>query len=101
MHRLLVAYPRPADPARFMDYYVGTHLPLARQLPGLIACRHALMHAVGPGEPAHYLIFEADFSSEAALMAALGSDIGAKVAADVPNYSPAGATLMHFQVQAL
>jgi uncharacterized protein (TIGR02118 family) len=100
MHRLLVAYPKPADPAAFMDYYIGKHLPLARKLPGLVACRHLLPRAVGPGEPAHYLLFEADFESEAAMMEALGSEVGAKLAADVPNYSLAGASLMHYESQA-
>lgn len=100
MHRLLVAYPKPADPAAFMDYYVGKHLPLARRLPGLIACRHVLPKAMGPEEPAHYLLFEADFGSEAAMMEALDSGIGAQVAADVPNYSPGGAALMHFELPA-
>jgi hypothetical protein len=32
------------------------------------------------------------------MMAALGSPIGAQVAADVPNYSPNGALLMHYAV---
>ena len=98
MHRLLVAYPRPADPARFLDYYVSRHVPLARGLPGLIDCRWMQPQPLGPGEAAHFLLFEADFASESAMLAALGSPVGAQVAADVPNYSPAGATLMHYAV---
>jgi hypothetical protein len=43
-------------------------------------------------------VFEADFADEAAMFAALGSPIGAKVAADVPNYSPGGASLMHYDL---
>lgn len=53
---------------------------------------------LGPGEPAHFLIFEADFVDEETMLAALGSEVGARVAADVPNYSPGGAALMHFAV---
>lgn len=98
MHRLLVTYPAPAEPARFMDYYVSRHVPLARQLPGLLDCRWMQPKALGPGEPASFLIFEADFASEASMLQALGSPLGAQVAADVPNYSPAGATLMHYAV---
>jgi uncharacterized protein (TIGR02118 family) len=100
MHRLQVTYPVPADAARFMDYYVGHHVPLARQLPGLLDCRWMHPKALGPGAPATFLIFEADFASEASMLQALGSPIGAQVAADVPNYSPAGATLMHYDVPA-
>ena len=98
MHRLLVTYPAPADPARFMDYYVERHVPLARTLPGLLGCRWMRPAALGPAEPAHFLIFEADFADEETMLAALGSEVGARVAADVPNYSPGGAALMHFAV---
>lgn len=98
MHRLLVTYPAPADPQRFLDYYETQHVPLARRLPGLLACRWMQPRALGPGEPACFLIFEADFASEQAMLDALGSPTGAQVAADVPNYSPAGATLMHYAI---
>lgn len=100
MHRLVVAYPQPADPVRFMDYYTSRHLPLAARLPGLLASRFHRPEALGPGEPAHFLLFEADFADQAAMLAALASEAGARVAADVPNYSPAGASLMHYPVQA-
>lgn len=100
MHRLLVTYPRPADPAHFLDHYVGRHLPLARTLPGLLACRWMQPQALGPGEAAAFVLFEADFATEAAMVEALGSAIGQAVAADVPHYSPAGATLVHFEVPA-
>lgn len=98
MHRLLVSYPRPADPQRFVDYYTGQHLPLARRLPGLLACRHMQPRPLGPAEGAPFLLFEADFASEAAMFEALGSPLGREVAADVPNYSPGGATLVHYEV---
>lgn len=98
MHRLLVTYPAPADASAFLDYYVNTHVPLARRLPGLRDHRWFLPKALGPGHPPNFLHFEADFDSEADLMAALQSPIGAQVAADVPNYSPGGATLVHYDV---
>jgi uncharacterized protein (TIGR02118 family) len=100
MHRLLVTYPKPADPARFLDYYANRHVPLARKLPGLLGCRYMQPLALGPGEAAYFVVFEADFASESAMFAALTSPIGAEVAADVPNYSPAGATLVHYEVPA-
>lgn len=98
MHRLLVAYPMPANADHFMDYYVTHHVPLARKLPGLLDCRWMRPAALGPGQPAHFLLFEAEFADESAMFAALGSPIGAQVAADVPNYSPGGASLMHYAV---
>jgi uncharacterized protein (TIGR02118 family) len=101
MHRLLVAYPCPADPERFLAYYQSIHLPLARRLPGLLGCRWMRPEGLPPGQaPAHWLLFEADFADGAAMGAALASPEGAAVAADVPNYSPGGAVLMHYEVPA-
>jgi len=100
MHRLLVTYPKPADEAAFLDYYVNRHLALARTLPGLLGYRYVQPRALGPGDAPAFMLFEADFADEAAMLKALASDVGARVAADVPNYSPAGAALMHFEVPA-
>ena len=33
MHKLLVLYNEPKDPAHFRKYYVETHVPLASKLP--------------------------------------------------------------------
>ena len=77
MHRLLVTYSKPADPAHFLDYYVNRHVPLARTLPGLIGCRYMRPQPLGPGEAPHFLVFEADFASEGAMLEALGSPSGA------------------------
>jgi uncharacterized protein (TIGR02118 family) len=95
MHCLTVTYPAPNDAARFKTYYETTHVPLARQLPGLKSCAFAYPEPLGPG-PAPFCIFQAWFDDAAAMVAALQSEIGRKVAADVPNYSPDGATLFHF-----
>lgn len=100
MHRLLVSYPHPADPVAFLDHYVNRHVPLARTLPNLLGSRWVQPQALGPAEGAPFLLFEADFASETAMFEALGSEAGRAVAADVPNYSPDGATLVHFEVPA-
>ncbi len=95
MHCLTVIYPRPDDEAHFKKYYEETHIPLARQMPGLKSCHYAFPAAVGPAE-VPFCIFQAYFESPQAMGQAMQSPIGAKVAADVPNYSPKGATIFHF-----
>lgn len=95
MHCLTVTYPAPSDAAMFKAYYESTHVPLATQLPGLKSCAFAYPEALGPA-PAPFCIFQAWFEDAPAMVAALQSEIGRKVAADVPNYSPDGATLFHF-----
>lgn len=97
MHCLTVTYPAPKDPARFKEYYERIHIPLAKGLPGLKSCSFAYPQPLGPGA-APFCIFQAMFENEAAMLAALQSEIGGKVAADVPNYSPDGATLFHFAI---
>lgn len=100
MHRLLVTYPNPPEPEHFLDYYFKHHLPLARTLPGLLDCRYIQPQALDSAGEVAFLLFEADFADAGAMFDALGSVVGAKVAADVSNYSPGGATLMHYDVPA-
>jgi uncharacterized protein (TIGR02118 family) len=98
MHKMQVLYPAPADPAAFLDYYEAHHLPLARQLPGLRSERHIRPSMLSPGAPV-FLIWEGLFDDRAAMLAALKSEIGQAVARDVPNYSPAGATMLHYPLE--
>jgi uncharacterized protein (TIGR02118 family) len=98
MHCLTVTYPVPDDPARFRDYYLGTHLPLAKSLPGLVSSSHGFPEQLGPGD-APFCVFHAYFADRAAMDAALESEVGARLAADVPNYSPKGASLSHHMVE--
>jgi uncharacterized protein (TIGR02118 family) len=97
MHCLTVLYPTPDDPVAFRDYYVATHVPLARTLPGLLSCTYAFPERMG-GSDAPFCLFQAFFADAAAMGAALQSEIGGRVAADVPNYSPKGASLCHFEM---
>ena len=99
MHRLLVLYNEPKDPAHFKKYYVETHVPLANKIPGIKSTRYYFdVKPLGPGK-APFCIFEADFENEAALMNGLGSSEGKAVAADVPNYASGGVTMTHFPLK--
>lgn len=98
MHCLTVTYDAPDDPAHFKRYYVKTHIPLARKPPGLESLTYGFPEAMTPA-PAPFCIFQAYFADAAAMGAALQSEIGAQVAADVANYSPHRPTLSHHEVQ--
>ncbi|GAB3582738.1 EthD family reductase [Amycolatopsis endophytica] len=95
MYRLTVLYPPPADPEHFKQYYVNTHLPLAARLPGLRAWRYSFDVSAMAGESPYFAIFEAEFDSAEAMAAAMSSDQGRAVAADVPNYATGGAQILH------
>jgi uncharacterized protein (TIGR02118 family) len=73
MHRLIIQYAEPADPAAFDQRYADEHVALVRRIPGLR--RFLLSHpralgAVGAG-PVPYLVAELWFDDAAALKAAL------------------------------
>jgi uncharacterized protein (TIGR02118 family) len=99
VHRLLVLYPPPTDPAAFREYYEANHLPLAARMPGLRGLRWGLDVAAPGGESPYFCVFEADFEDAAALDAALASPEGEATAADVPNYATGGAVLLRYDVR--
>ncbi|MEI9851575.1 MAG: EthD family reductase [Sphingomonas sp.] len=59
MYRVLVLYSRPDDPDHFRDYYVGTHLPLAAALPGLVSSRYTFDVRSPHGDPPFFCIWKA------------------------------------------
>ena len=99
MHKIVVLYPPQPDPEAFKAYYVKTHIPLAKRLPGLQALRYSFdVQGVGGASP-YFCIFEAEFRDGAALGAAMGSPQGQAVAADVPNFAKAPPTLIHYSTE--
>lgn len=100
MHKLVVLYPKPADPAQFVDYYESTHLPLAAQLPGVAEWRYSTEVQPAPDGSAgpYFAVFEADFADVDAFRAAMDSPEGRAVAADVPNYATGGAVVIDYAV---
>ena len=78
MHCLTVLYPQPDDPQHFKAYYAGTHVPLARLLPGVKSCSFAYPAALGSLEGVPFCIFQAWFDSAEAMARALQSEIGAE-----------------------
>ena len=100
MHKIIVLYNEPKDPAHFRKYYVETHVPFAAKLPGIKSYGYSFdVKLLGPGKAPYFCIFEAEFESEAALMNAFQSKEGQAVAADVPNYATGAVTMMHFAVK--
>ena len=96
MHKIVVLYPPQPDPDAFKAYYLETHIPLARKLPGLLALRYSFDVAGVGGEPPYFCVFEAEFADGAALGAAMGSPEGGTVAGDVPNFASVPPTLIHY-----
>ncbi len=98
MHKIVVLYPPQPDPDAFKTYYVKTHIPLARKMPGLLALRYSFDIQGVAGDPPYFCIFEAEFHDGAAMGAAMGSPQGQAVAGDVPNFAKNPPTLIHYSV---
>jgi uncharacterized protein (TIGR02118 family) len=95
MVRVLVLYGTPTDPEAFDRYYNENHIPLARQLPGLL--RYTVSKNLG-GDAKYYLIAELDWESREAMEAAFASEIGQQTAADVQKFATGGSSLMIYEV---
>ena len=99
VHRLVVSYGQPADPAAFDAYYRETHTPLALKQPGLVRLTFGHTASLDPSQPAPYLVAELDFDSEQAMGQSLGSPEGRAAAQDLANFATGGVAFHHFDVQ--
>lgn len=94
MAMLIALYATPADPAALDAHHFGTHVPLARSLPGLPRYRvnaGPVQSLAGGGNTC--LAAPLEFESLDALNSALGSPQGLAAAADLGNFAQAGVEL--------
>jgi uncharacterized protein (TIGR02118 family) len=83
MARMVVIYKKPKDPVAFDKHYFEIHVPLAKQLPGLIkyeVSKGSVIALASAQEP--YLIGILHFDSLAAIKEAFASECGKACAAD-------------------
>jgi uncharacterized protein (TIGR02118 family) len=101
VHRLVVSYGQPTDPAAFDRYYRDVHVGLAQAIPGVQ--RFTIGHgaAMDPSQPAPYLVAELDFESAEAMGEAMSSPAGAAAGGDLANFATGGATMVSFDVEDL
>jgi uncharacterized protein (TIGR02118 family) len=98
VHRLVVTYGQPQDPAAFDAYYRDTHTPLALQQPGVLRLTIGHPRSLDPSKPAPYLVAELDFESQQAMNETLASPEGRAAGKDIANFATGGVTFMHFEV---
>jgi uncharacterized protein (TIGR02118 family) len=97
VHRLIVQYGQPTDPAAFDRHYRDVHVGLAQAIPGLVRFTIGHPRALDQG-PAPYLVAELDFESAEALAKGMGSEAGAAAGADVATFATGGATMASYDV---
>jgi uncharacterized protein (TIGR02118 family) len=102
MATLIALYKPPHDAAAFDRHYFGTHVPLAKTIPGLKSYTVNDGPVGGPGGPSPYhLVALLGFDSMADIQAALGSPEGQATAADLGNFAQAGVELLMFDTRAV
>ena len=102
MAKLVVQYNKPADAAAFDAYYFGTHVPLAKTIPGLRSYEvNAGPIGTPQGPSGLHLIATLTFDSMEAIGAAFASNEGRATAADVANFAQAGVQMLMFDTRAV
>lgn len=94
MAPVLVLYNTPADPAAFDSYYRQTHIPIAKQIPGLRSYTVSAGPVQALAGSAPYLVAILHFDSMVEVQAAFASPEGQAAAGDLPNFASSGATLL-------
>lgn len=80
---MLVIYRTPKDPAAFDAHYFGVHVPLAKQLPGLLKYEVSRRPILTPaGDPEPYLVGTLYFDDLEAIRRAFATPEGQACAAD-------------------
>jgi uncharacterized protein (TIGR02118 family) len=98
MARLLVMYRTPQDTGAFDRYYAGTHVPLAKRLPGLRKYEISRGAVASPaGASDYHLIAILQFDHVPAIEAAVASPEGQAAVADLANFATGGADIFMFE----
>lgn len=95
MIKLVALYRTPPDPAPFDTHFNDIHLPLLRQLPGILSLDILRVTGAPIGESTYHVLVEAGFESRKAMDAALASREGKAVARDLMSFAADLVTIFH------
>jgi uncharacterized protein (TIGR02118 family) len=88
MARLLVIYKNPKDAIAFDKHYFGTHVPIAKKIPGLRKYEVSQGPVGTPAGPSTFhLVATLHFDDMAAIQQAFASPEGQAAAADVQTFT--------------
>jgi len=95
--QLLVIYKTAKDAAAFDKYYAESHIPLAKQIPGLRNYQISKGAVASPaGSSGVHLVATLTFDDLAAIQAAFASPEGQAAANDLPKFASGGADMLFF-----
>ena len=85
--KLIATFWSPADPEEFERYYLTTHAPLVRTIPGLRGYDYGRVLTNFDGSaPDAFWVATLEFDSEDAMHAAFQTPEGQATTADMPNF---------------
>ncbi len=94
MHKVLILFGPPLDPAAFARYFEATHRPILDGLPQLDAIEVNWVGGSVTGDLPVHLLVELLFDTEEALQDGLNSVAGQKMARDYPSFTSGGVTIL-------
>ena len=97
MYRVSVLYGTPTDPAEFDRYYEQVHLPIAKQMRGLVRWTLTKPDRQQGELEDVYLIADLYAETKEQLDAILASPEGQAAAEDVAKFATGGATFVYGQ----
>jgi uncharacterized protein (TIGR02118 family) len=98
MARLVVMYKTPRDGSAFDKYYVETHVPIAKKIPGLRKYEISQGAVATPAGASNYhLVAILHFDDVPAIQAAFGSPVGKAALDDLQNFATGGADVFMFE----
>jgi uncharacterized protein (TIGR02118 family) len=95
MSKVIVLYPKPADPAQFDKHFRTVHMPLVEKMPGLRSFSFGPTSGLDLSPGAFFWCFIGTFDSRQAILDGFGSPEGQAAVADIPNYSSVGPTILY------
>jgi uncharacterized protein (TIGR02118 family) len=100
MATAIALYNTPTDAAAFDAYYLLTHVPLAKSLPGLRSYEISAGAVMTPaGQAPYHLVAVLRFDTMSDLQAALASSTGKAVVEDLENFATGGVSVLLFDDQ--
>jgi len=100
MAQLVVMYKTPEDAAAFDAYYFGTHVPIAKRIPGLRTYDVSQGPVATPAGPSGYhLIATLGFDDLGAIQKAFASPEGQAAVADVETFATGGVDMVMFETR--
>lgn len=100
MVKMIALFRRPDDVARFMEHYEQVHLPLVRQMPGLLKLELHRMYDARGGEPDPFLMAEMFFESRESMLASMKSPEGRAGGNDLQAFAGPYVQIMLADVEA-